>query len=76
MSIKEIYTNAIQKVIDGSLTKEELVSVFEEHITIHVERNADLIKQRDEYERRYKHLLEQVNSAHKEHEKMFGKINY
>lgn len=73
MALKDIYTNAIQKVIDGTLKKEELWEVFEDHLRIEKDRNAELAQKCAEYEKRYKHLLEQVNSAHKEHERLFGK---
>ena len=75
MALKDIYTNAIQKVIEGTLKKEELWEVFEEHLKIEKDRNEELIQKCAEYEKRYKHLLEQVNTAHKNHEKLFGK-NY
>ena len=73
MALKDIYTNAIQKVIEGTLKKEELWEVFEEHLKIEKDRNEELVQKCAEYEKRYKHLLEQVNTAHKEHEKLFGK---
>lgn len=73
MALKDIYTNAIQKVIDGTLKKEELWEVFEDHLRIEKDRNEELVQKCAEYEKRYKHLLEQVNSAHKEHEKIFGR---
>lgn len=73
MALKDIYTNVIQNVIDGILKKEELWEVFEEHLRIEKDRNEELVKRCAEYENRYMHLLKQVNSAHKEHEKLFGK---
>ncbi len=74
MTLKEIYTEAIQKVIDGTLKKEELWDVFEEHILFRQKENEKLAKKCDEYEAKYKHLLGQVNSAHEEHKKHFPTI--
>ena len=33
MALKDIYTNTIQKVINGTLKKEELWDVFEDHLS-------------------------------------------
>lgn len=73
MALKDIYMDAIQKVIDGTMKKEDLWEVFEDQLKSQKDINDKLTKKCDEYKKRYVHLLEQVNTAHNEHEKLFGK---
>jgi hypothetical protein len=68
MSLEQIYKKAINQVIEGSLTVDELWEVLNEHIKM----LEDDIKELQVYETKYNNLLELVSKAYKEHLK--GKI--
>jgi len=72
MALKDIYINAIDKVINGKLTKEELWEVFEEHLDIKTNENNRLNKALDNVNRKYEHLLSQTKEAYEEHKRVFG----
>lgn len=72
MALKDIYTNAIDKVIKGDLTKEELWEVFEEHLDIKTNENNRLSKALNNVNRKYEHLLNQTKEAYEEHKRVCG----
>ena len=72
MALKDIYTNAIDKVIKGDLTKEELWEVFKEHLDIKTNENNRLGKALDNVNRKYEHLLSQTKEAYEEHKRVCG----
>lgn len=72
MALKDIYIKAIDKVIKGELSKEELWEVFEEHLDIKTNENNRLSKALDNVNRKYKHLLVQTKEAYEEHKRVCG----
>lgn len=73
MSVKSIYTKAIDQVIDGTLKKEELCELFIDHLKIVEDRNKELTKTIDDYKDKYYTLLHWLNSVHDQHELIFNK---
>ena len=72
MALKDIYTNAIDKVVNGDLTKEELWEIFEEHINILKHLNEKNEKEISNLNRKYEHLLKQTKEAYDEHKRVCG----
>ena len=70
MGLKDIYHRAMGSVIAGKMSKDDLWEIFEEHITDLKRGNKKLSDNLDNVTRKYEHLLEQVNNAHKEHKKL------
>jgi len=72
MAREEIYKRAFTSLLNGKLTKQELWEVMSEHFDSLDSKNKELLTELNKYERKYKHLLKQVNEAHEEHKKLFG----
>ena len=71
MAIKDTYTKAINFVLNGEMTKEELVEVIEEHLSFKQSEVSKAYKLVNEYRQKYLDLLSRVNKAHEEHKKIF-----
>lgn len=70
MALKEIYQRAMDSVIEGKMSKDDLWEIFDEHITDLKRSHGVLNDEFNKVTKKYEHLLEQVNEAHKKHKEL------
>jgi hypothetical protein len=72
MALRDIYNRAIQDVIDGNMTKDDLWEIFSEQIEHRVNENKKLTTELEKCENKYHNLLTKVSKAYEDHKKEIG----
>lgn len=68
MAIKDIYLNAIQEVIDGKMSKEDLYDVMEEHFKV----LNDKINKLEKKSHQYEVALSEIKKTYDDQKKYFN----
>jgi hypothetical protein len=66
MAIKDIYKEAIQSVVNGKMTDEDLWELFNEHLTNKQNELERVNKALDNINKKYNNLLKLISKAYKE----------
>jgi hypothetical protein len=72
MAIKDIYKEAIQSVVNGKMTDEELWGLFNEHLTNKQNELERVNKALDNINKKYNNLLKLISEAYKEFKEQNG----
>lgn len=67
-SLKRIYLKAIDEVVKGGMTKEDLWDIFEEHLDSKTSQNDILLTNLRQNEEAYNNLLGLTADAYKKHQ--------